>query len=104
MLEKAPSVYYAYDFWEPCGVGDLSNVYNTYGWEYNVEVKHDILKSYGIKNVYRDAINNEKVYFIGGEHSVLLEQYVRENYDANAKFYPVKQISNCYVWSIRTDE
>lgn len=104
MLTKAPSVYYAYNFWEPCGVGSLSNVYNTFGWEYNVEVKHEILENYGIKNVYRDAINNEKVYFIGGENSVILEQYVRENYDANAKFYPVKQINNVYVWSIRTDE
>lgn len=104
MLTKAPSVYYAYNFWEPCGVGSLSNVYNTYGWEYNVEVKHDILENYGIENVYRDAINNEKVYFIGGVNSVMLEQYVRENYDANAKFYPVKEIMDCYVWSIRTDE
>ena len=104
MLNTAPWVYYAYNFWEPCGVGDLSNVYNAFGWEYNVESKHDILESYGVKNVYRDGINNEKVYFIGGSDSVKLEQYVRENYNADAQFYPVKEIMGNYVWSIRTGE
>ena len=104
MLMQAPSAFYAYDFWEPCGMGDLSNVYNAFGWDYNLGVKQDILESYDIENIYRDAINNENVYFIGGIDSVILEQYVRENYDANAKFYPVKEIMNCYVWSIRTDE
>lgn len=104
MLMAAPSSFYAYNFWEPCGVGDLSNVYNTFGWDYNLGVKNDILENYDVENVYRDAINNENVYFIGGPDSVILEQYVRENYDANAKFYPVNEIMNCYVWSIRTDE
>lgn len=104
MLMQAPSAFYAYNFWEPCGVGDLSNVYNAFGWDYNLGVKQDILDNYGVENIYRDAINNENVYFIGGIDSVILEQYVRENYDANAKFYPVKEIMNCYVWSIRTDE
>jgi len=104
MLNTAPWVYYAYNFWEPCGVGDLSNVYNAFGWEYNVESKHEILQNYGVTNVYRDCVNNEKIYFIGGSDSVLLEQYIRENYNADAKFYPVKEIMGCYVWSIRTDE
>lgn len=104
MLTTAPSVFYAYNFWEPCGVGDLSNVYNTFGWEYNVGVKHDILESYGVTNVYRDCIDNENVYFIGGSNSVLLEQYIRENYNSEAKFYIVGEYMNCYVWSIRTGE
>lgn len=104
MLTTAPSVYYAYNFWEPCGVGDLSNVYNTFGWEYNVEAKHDILESYGVTNVYRDCIDNENVYFIGGINSVMLEQYIRENYNSEAKFYIVGEYMNCYVWSIRTGE
>ena len=82
----------------------MSNVYNTFGWEYNVEVKHDILENYGITNVYRDCIDNEKVYFIGGINSVMLEQYIRENYNADAKFYPVKEFQGNYVWSIRTGE
>ena len=104
MLERAPQLYYAYDFWEPCQVGCFTNVYNAFGWEYNVEAKHKILENYGIENIYRDCINNEKIYFIGGEYAPMLEKYIRENYNENIGFYPVKEIMGQYVWSIRTDE
>lgn len=104
MLTTAPSVYYAYDFWEPCQTGDLSNVYNAFGWEYNVEVKHEILENYGISNVYRDSINNDNVYFIAGPQAVRLETYIRENYHPDAYLNYIKSIGDYFVWSIKVDE
>lgn len=104
MLERAPQLYYAYDFWEPCQEGDLTNVYNAFGWEYNVEAKHEILENYGIENIYRDSIDNEAVYFVGGEYSPMLEQYIRENYNLDIGLYPIKEIMGQYVWSIKTYE
>ena len=104
MLTTAPSVYYAYNFWEPCQKGDLSNVYNAFGWEYNVEVKHEILESYGIDNVYRDSINNDTVYFIAGPQAVRLETYIRENYHPDAYLNYIRSIGDYFVWSIKVDE
>lgn len=104
MLTKGPSIYYAYDFWEPCGAGDLSNVYNAYGWEYNVPVKHAILENYGISNIYRDGVNNEKVYFMAGTQAERLITYIRENYHPNAELAYEKEIMGHPVWSIKTNE
>ena len=104
MLTTAPSVYYAYNFWEPCQQGDLSNVYNAFGWEYNVEVKHEILENYGITNIYRDSINNDDIYFIAGPQAVRLEVYIRENYHPDAYLNYIGSIGDYFVWSIKVDE
>lgn len=104
MLTQGPSVYYANTFWEPCQLGEFSNVYNAFGWEYNVEVKHKMLENYNISNIYRDSINNDSVYFIAGTQAVALETYIQENYNANAYLNYESSLGEYFVWSIKVDE
>ena len=98
----APRIYYAYDFWEPCAQGDFSNIYNSYGWEFNVPVKKAVLEEYGIENLYRDSINNEKVYFVADVQQELLQLYIQENYNPNAILVYEKEIAGVTIWSVRT--
>ena len=102
ILAAAPSPYYAYDFWEPCGYGDLSNTYNAFGWEYNLDLKKQVLVDYGIDNIYRDSINNEKVYFVAGTQVEMLQRYIQENYDETAFLSFEKEYMGVAVWSVRT--
>lgn len=102
MLSSSPRIYYAYDFWEPCGKGDLSNVYNAYGWEFNVPIKEAVRKNYGLENIYRDSINNEKIYFATDIQYMALQSYIQENYDANAILYYEKEVGGIPIWSVRT--
>ena len=104
MLTKGPEIYHAYNFWEPSGEGDLSNVYNAYGWEYNINLKHDILENYGISNIYRDGVDNEKVYFVPGAQAERLILYVQENYYPDAQLVYEAEIMGYPVWSIKTGE
>lgn len=100
LISRSPRIYYAFDFWEPSKEGDLSNVYNVYGWEFNHEVKRQALKEYGLTNIYRDSINNEKVYFASNIEVELLELYIKQNYDSNAELIKVKEINDIAVWSL----
>lgn len=103
MLSDAPKIYYALEFWEPCELGEFSNVYNIYGWEFNVKAKKAVLEEYGIENIYRDSIDNEEVYFVTGEsQSQMLENYIIENYDANASLVCEKVIDGVSIWSVHT--
>ena len=102
MLSSTPRIYYAYDFWEPSEKGAFSNVYNAYGWEFNVPIKKAVLQNYGVSNVYRDSINNEKVYFATSMQYANLQAYIQENYDANAILYYEKEIEGIPIWSVRT--
>lgn len=102
MLSSSPRMYYAYDFWEPCEKGDLSNVYNAYGWEFNVPIKQAVRENYGIHNIYRDSINNENVYFATDIQYIQLQNYIQENYDANAILYYEKEVDGIPIWSVRT--
>lgn len=102
VLSCVPRIYYAYDFWEPCKFGDFSNVYNAYGWEFNVPVKRGIREAYGIDNIYRDSINNETVYFVTTAQQDVLQLYIQENYDPNAIVVYEKEIAGVPIWSVRT--
>lgn len=102
ILAAAPSPYYAYDFWEPCGYGDFTNTYNTFGWEYNLDLKKQVLVDYGIENVYRDSINNDKVYFVAGTQVEMLQRYIQENYDETAYLNFEKEYMGVAIWSVRT--
>lgn len=100
MLASAPKIYYGFDFWEPCEVGELSNIYNAYGWEFNVGVKKAVLEEYGITNIYRDSINNDAVYFVTSDEKGILEQYIKENYDLYAELKGVTSIDGTAVWQV----
>lgn len=104
VLALAPSVYYGFDYWEPCEVGELSNIYNAFGWEQKMKVKDKILENYGIENIYTDSVNNEKVYFIAGSQKDKLEQYLQENYDPNLYLSRESEVYGIDVWGIRTRE
>lgn len=97
-----PSVYFSYDFWEPAQMGDLVNVYNAYGWEWATEVRQDVLEQWDMTNVYRDGINNEKVYFIVGGLQDTFQNYIRENYDPNAQLVLERTIFDMQVFSLRS--
>ncbi|MBQ6812111.1 MAG: hypothetical protein IJP06_03255 [Agathobacter sp.] len=102
ILAAAPSPYYAYDFWEPCGYGDLTNTYNAFGWEYNLGLKKQALVDFGIENIYRDSINNDKVYFVAGTQVETLQRYIQENYDETAFLSFEKEYMGVAIWSVRT--
>lgn len=104
VLALAPSVYYGFDYWEPCEAGELSNVYNAFGWEQKMKVKDAILENYGIENIYTDSINNEKVYFIAGSQKDNLEKYLQENYDPNLYLSRESEVYGIDIWGIRTRE
>jgi len=100
MTAKAPKLYYGYDFWETSEVGDLSNVYNAFGWEFNHEVKKAVLDEYDISNIYRDTINNESVYFVANDEKDVLQTYIQENYDENAELVEVREIEGVTIYSL----
>ena len=102
VLCGSPSVYFSYDFWEPAKKGDLKNVYNAYGWEWATEARKEVLKDWGLTNVYREGINNEKVYFVVGGLQGIFETYIRENYDPNAQLVLEKTIFDMQVYSLRS--
>lgn len=101
VLSLAPSVYYGFDYWEPCELGELSNVYNAFGWEQKMKVKDAILENYGIENIYKDSINNDNVYFVTGSQKDTLETYVQQHYDAEAYLEWVGQINETDIWALR---
>ncbi|MBQ6812108.1 MAG: hypothetical protein IJP06_03240 [Agathobacter sp.] len=102
MLILSPITYYGFGFWEACELGELSNIYNVFGWESTMEVKESILDNYGISNVYLDGINNEKVYFCPGSQVEQLQNYIRENYNENAVLVYEKDVSGIAVYSVKT--
>lgn len=104
ILSTAPEVYFAFTFREPCEQGELSNIYTAYSWEYNVPVKNHILENYDIENIYRDAINNEKVYFVTGSQTEMLQIYIQENYNPNAYVVFEKNAFGIPIYSLKTAE
>lgn len=100
MTAKAPKLYYGFDIWEPSELGELSNVYNAFGWEFNHEVKSAALDEYDISNIYRDTINNEKVYFVTNDENEILQTYIQENYDANARLVKVREVEGVAIYSL----
>lgn len=99
---RTPEVYFAFNFWEPCEKGELSNIYASHAWEYNSPVKEDILENYGIENIYRDSINNEKVLFIPGTQTAVIQTYIQQNYDENAYFEQVMDVFGVPIYSLKT--
>lgn len=104
VLALAPSIYYGFDYWEPCEKGELSNVYNAFGWEQKTKVRDAILDNYGITNIYIDSINNDHVYFITGEQTDMLQRFLRENYDENAYLSYESEVNGVALWRIKTSE
>lgn len=103
VLESAPRVYYSFEFWEPSELNELSNIYNAYGWEFNTPTKKHILDQYNIENIYRDSIDNSKVYFVVGDgQKEMLLTYISENYDERAVLVYEKEIDGIDILSIKT--
>ena len=101
MLVSAPEICYNYEFWEPGKIGDFSNIYEAYGWDFNMSVRKNVLKKYGVSNIYRDSINNEQVYFVtDAEQGQMLQTYLAENYDKEASLILQKRMQETYIWSV----
>ena len=66
-----------------------------------MSVRKNVLKAYGISNIYRDSINNEQVYFVtDAEQGQMLQKYITENYDKEAKVILEKRVQETYIWSV----
>lgn len=103
LTSESPKIYYAFDFWEPSQLGEFSNIYNLFGWEFNHETKKAVLDEYGITNVYKDAINNESVYFVAMDQKESLQTYIQSNYDANAQLEIVKVVEGVEILKLYSD-
>lgn len=105
MIAGLPSVHYTQEFWEPCEKGEFAHVYNAWGWDWGHEVKFEQLEPYGIRNIYKDAINNPYVYFVTGAMQDSFLTYIQENYEPNATLECQGYISdNVPVFCIKTVE
>lgn len=91
----------SYDFWQPAQLGDAANVYYMGGWEFNVPIMEDMLVRYGVDNIYKDSINNDKILIVANSDAGLLQNYIKENYDQSANLFLVKEIDGAKIWRIR---
>ena len=103
MLIMSPTTYFGYSFWEECKLGQLSNVYNAFGWESAMSVKENMLDKYELDNVFRDGIDNENVYYCVGSYGDLFQMYIRENYNPDATLVYEKEVGGVPVYSLRTE-
>ena len=62
------------------------------GWDCNHPALMDTLARYGVRNPYRDAVGNDKVYFIEDNIDLTL-QYIHDYYDSDASAELVEPLS-----------
>lgn len=58
------------------------------------------MQTYGIDNIYRDAVDSDVIRFVDNMHMEQIEQYVREHYCADAKAVQVDKVGNYNVYRI----
>lgn len=94
----------SYTFWDVAEKNSGENIYYLGGWDCYIPVSMNKLKNYGIKNIYKNCINNQDIYVSSPDKKVCdqLEAYIRRNYNANAKLRLVRKIEGQYIWAVRT--
>lgn len=81
---------------------DINKIYSPYknlisfgGWTVKHPLNEELKNRYGIKNTYKDLINNDKAYILVHNDDDLLSvmTYINDNYDANAQCILVKDFN-----------
>lgn len=80
----------------------LDNVYWFGGWECRTPGYTRAMEAHGIKNPYRDVVNNENIYLVDDNIDLTLK-YIRQYYAENAEAVFVKTIGNVDVYQITDD-
>jgi len=72
-----------------------SNLLHLGGWITNAPVEWKIKEKYGIKNSYKDVIDNDKIYVLSSSEYEIesVISYIQRNYDNNVKAVLVKEFS-----------
>ena len=82
------------------------NLYTTN--RYAIPPTDQILSNYSIKNVYKEAIDSDVVYYVSTdrlrEHMDILCQYLKEHYNENTYYTIVKQIDDVNVYRFNAGE
>ena len=60
------------------------------------------MEAHGIKNPYRDVVNNQNIYLVDDNIDLTLK-YIRQYYAENAEAVFVKTIGNVDVYQITDD-
>lgn len=100
-LNKAVGFSYsdAYDVFDVIPEGISENVFTLGGWTCRMPSNQDKLYKYGIKNVYKDSIDNEKVYLIDKDINTTI-QYIRDYYCSDARADFVRNIADYPVYRL----
>lgn len=71
-------------------------------WVSNTPLSTAALNKYGVRNPYKDIINNDEVYLIGDEDDLdQIIKYINNNYDESVSLKFVKNIGDYYVFYVK---
>lgn len=95
------STFTSYGPFDVVPFGSEDNVCKLGGWEYGAPTNDSVLTRYGIKNPYRDMLDNPQVIVVDNKPKATLA-YLRAHYDEDAMVYPVKEIAGRRFFMYRT--
>lgn len=78
----------------------LDNIYWFGGWECRTPEYTQAMAEDGIRNPYRDVINNDRVYLVDDDIELTLK-YIQEYYEPSAQAVFVKTVGNVNLYQIR---
>ena len=88
-----------YDVFDRINTGVWANNCRLDAWISASPVYVAIMEQYGVTNAFRDAVDNEKVYMIGGQIKTVI-RYIKEYYDETAKAKKAGRVGDLTIWQI----
>lgn len=99
-ISPTVSNLYAYDVPE-------NLLHNGY-WTHNSQLNKESVERFGIKNLYKDAIDNDKINFIYPDYvALIVKEYMQNHYAPEGKVIEaevVKQFDNCAIYKYVTKD
>ncbi len=99
MFHLRPDI--AYGAYDSVPFGVMDNMISMGGWKTGSPLINHILDSYGVQNIYRDIVNNDRVYLLtyqANPESTLA--YIQRHYAPNAYVTEEKRIGNYYIFAV----
>lgn len=90
----------AYSVWDVPPVGVNTNCDVMGGWRYNTPLSNYNKECYGIKNPFRDIIDNPNVYMVNDYYMAAALNYIQEHYCETASAQMVKEINGHRFYKI----